>query len=770
MTITLDLPTDWDTLFQEVRQEASIPDCTLTSLNKYHTVVRDMVVDLGKLQQMLKQQGVSPLMVSVYADVVRIPAGLNWTLQSSSLTLFARRIETSDQARITLDFREKANAVLLLYAQEFTAPLQIKALMAGQSEPTSLAISKLDTIGLRISCADNKLQQIPLKSLTAPLTNEGSDLHLMLVEEFMYATVLVNRQPDAAEPMLEWIRACAVFSPAFNEMVVQSASLLVILKSQPSNALFVPVLSPQVYKDTAAAYTAVALEYERQYERFSAQESDLNARIEAAELMLKDSVAQSQFNQQLIQQCDTNLGIARKAVDAAMTRFKMQQLEMQRAAGTFALGLEVWKTQQQWKAALAIIGAILDFASSIATMAATAGAAAPAAAAEAAAAAATAAKNAVELGDAMKNLSKIIEALAKVYDMAIKIQQAATSLAQGQSMADKLAQMSLDGDQGELSGTVFWDQYQLQADANMKPAIDNNIGGASDYQLQMDILALYGKDLTTKQVALIQMSEQLVRLKLQQQVDDARQARLEDYVKQLKAGQAPTTEMMQQFYLRYLMQKMSLFVALENYMHAYKYWALQDSTCSCSITEKIEALTSGLAQIQNDYNRALEHFNPHPQAFQNMPYAITAAGKLEAFKQNGSVSFTIGALDSVFADFNRVRVDLVRVRLAGARCASPIYVELRTTGVYTDRWQNKPTTPFVSQGLQLGFIYDPANGSVLLDGRLADETKFAYFVPTPFTEWRVSLATDSQYNRQLDLSGLTGIELEFSGSLIAKMN
>jgi len=770
MTITLDRPTDWETLFHEVQQEANIPDCTLTTLNKYHTVVRDMVVDLDKLQATLQQQGVAPLMVSIYADVVRLPAGLNWTLQSSSLTIVARRIETSDQAKITLDFREKANAVLLLYAQEFAAPLQVKALVAGQADPTSYAISELDTIGLRISCTDDKPQQTPLKALTAPLTNEGSDLHLMLVAEFMYATVLVNRQPDAAEPMLEWIRACAVYSPAFNEMVVQSASLLVMLSSQPSNALFVPVLSPQVYKDTAAAYTTVALEYERQYERFSAQESDLEARIDAAELMLKDSIAQSQFNQQLIQQCDTNLDIARRAVEAAMTRFKMQQLEMQRAAGTFAIGLEVWKMQQQWKAALSIIGAILEFATAIAAMAATGGAAAPAAAAEAAEAAATAAKNTVELGDAMTNLSKIIQALAKVYDMALKIEQAASSLSQGQSMADQLAQMSLDGDQGELSGTVFWDQYQLQADSNMKPAIDNNIGGATDYKLQMDILALYGKDLTTKQVALIQISQQLVRLKLQQQVDDARQARLQDYVNQLKAGQAPTTEMMQQFYLRYLMQKLSLFVALENYIHAYKYWALQDSTCNCSITEKIEALTSGLAQIQSDYNRALENFNPHPQAFQNMPYAIVAPDKLESFKQSGSVSFTIGALDNVFADFNRVRVELVRVTLAGARCASPIYVELRTTGVYTDRWQNQPTAPFVSQGLQLGFIYDPASGSVLLDGRLADETKFAYFVPTPFTEWRISLATDSQYNRQLDLSDLSGIELEFSGSLMAKMN
>jgi hypothetical protein len=44
-----------------------------------------------------------------------------------------------------------------------------------------------------------------------------------------------------------------------------------------------------------------------------------------------------------------------------------------------------------------------------------------------------------------------------------------------------------------------------------------------------------------------------------------------------------------------------------------------------------------------------------------------------------------------------------------------------------------------------------------------DEVRYAYFEPTPFGEWRITIAAGSG----VDLTGVTRITMEFAGSVIA---
>lgn len=770
MSLTLVSPTDWDALFQSVKQRTHMPDCSLENISKYNAIVRDMVVDLEQLQRKLDDQNLSPYMISIYADVVRLPASLDWKQTIGSLIIVARRIETSPQARITLDFTEKKSAELLLYAGEISGSLQVNAVVSQDGDPIRFSISSLDSIGLKIYLRDGTPTKKQLLNLPTTSTIEGSDFHLLLISEFLYASMLIDEHPDAAELLLLWIRRCSSFSDVFSNLLVQSSSLLVMLQTRTSEAQFVPVLSPHVYTDAASAYVMAAQEYENQYDRFSDLKTDLNSRIDAATQMLADSVDKTKFDQQLTLQCENNVKIARNALDDAMNRFKLQQLEVQKAAFNFQLGLERWKEQQEWKAIWKIISSVLDFTVAIGTVVITAGATTPEAVAageKAAEATKQAAEGAVSLSNAMKDLLKVIEILKKLCDMAVKIEQAAENLSQEEGLANQIGQMSLDtADGADLSSDVYWKQFQLEADSQMQPALSQNIPGAQDYKLELDKLALFGQDLSMKQVALVEKSEQLVQLKLKQENDQARQTRLQQYVDELKKGQSPNTAMMQQFFWRYLDQKIGLFVALENYIHAYNYWALQPSTCRCSMIDKVDGLGASLTQVQIDYEQALELFDPHPQSFQKMSYSMDDSNKLEMFLSTGTITFNIDLSASVFADFNRVRVESVQVQLIGASCNSAIELEVETSGVYQDRWKNEPTNFFITEGLSLSFVYNPNTGEILVDGRLADEEQYAYFVPTPFTEWKLSLPKNTSYNKNLDLSGLKRIELIFSGSLM----
>jgi hypothetical protein len=121
-----------------------------------------------------------------------------------------------------------------------------------------------------------------------------------------------------------------------------------------------------------------------------------------------------------------------------------------------------------------------------------------------------------------------------------------------------------------------------------------------------------------------------------------------------------------------------------------------------------------------------------------------------------------------FHGFDRVRLKTIRVWLYGAKATGPIYVDISSAGSYDDRYRGK-SYRFTSVALHRKFQYqgDPGKkSSIIVDGAVADEEKYAYFQPTPFSEWVISLP--QQYNPNIDLTGLTKITLEFAGSVIGE--
>ncbi|PGQ44366.1 hypothetical protein COA16_32170, partial [Bacillus thuringiensis] len=99
---------------------------------------------------------------------------------------------------------------------------------------------------------------------------------------------------------------------------------------------------------------------------------------------------------------------------------------------------------------------------------------------------------------------------------------------------------------------------------------------------------------------------------------------------------------------RYIDMKQILFVALSNYKHAYKYWALRDSDVNPNILKDVSELKVDVATIQTDCMQALKQFNPPPQLFQNRIVEITDSKILESLKEQREASWEINLNDSLF--------------------------------------------------------------------------------------------------------------------------
>ncbi|MER3433720.1 MAG: hypothetical protein C4288_09855 [Leptolyngbya sp. ERB_1_1] len=775
---------DWKTKFSTIQKAANVPDTAQRVYQGKQWIVQDLFVDLSEVDaQLIAQQHTLPESVEIYADVVRIPANYVGLFNGVSVIIAARRIEMLGVADLILDYRQSDRASLTLYAQEIAGKINITSLIDDAQPKATFELNSFaaGAIGFEVTYDRAILYDRFLQAVDPAMLLEGSDFTLLLGAVFQYATLLLETDVQTAIAQLSWLKTATAGVETQADLFLQSSALLATLQAA-GNTTFVPVLSRDLYEKQSTKFISAAAAYEQQYQRFSDKVQAIQDRKQAAQLMLDYYKDTTDFESKLIEQCQNNLESAKESTDAASAKLHSQQNIVEQAQVTFQSGLKQWKYDQQLKASVEIISGIVELGAGIALMfvgdeAAIAGAVT---------ALAKIGTKGAQLAEIIEKIAKLTQKMLEIYSVAQKIAEASASIAESQHLTEQMQEInqanlsSADGE--DLSATVFWQKLQLEAKNALQVAIDNHIPGASEYQLQLDILVVYGQALAANQQSVIQLSQELVRLTLQQQVSSKQQQRLTDYVSQISASIPPTVEMMQLFYQRYLNIKRSLFISLYNYNRAYRYWALRTSRFQPSIVQSVAEQKAYLANIQQDYAAALERFSPRvPQTLQGAMKVITDASILAALQSDRTASWAINLDDQGFRGVDRVRVDTIRVWLQGAKSAKnhPCYIVITNTGHYLDRYQSTSYS-FSSMPIEREFKYmiptdwkqwresgwnGRADKYVEIEGKVADEFRYAYFEPTVFSSWTIELPQSE--NPDLDLSELSAIVIEFGGNVIA---
>jgi hypothetical protein len=751
---------NWKQIFTDVQKAANIPDISGTEHDVLTVTVRDLYVSLPDAVKQLPETPQEGTTLEIYCDVLSIPADVR--LDRWALVIAARRIEVAGSAAITLDFTNSDIPTIAIFAQEIAGNLHVPATGAGQDNDTPIAT--VTPTGFQIS----KDGQETLGGIQDPQLGSGSPLELSLVAIFQCATVLAETKPDISKSMLQWVQQCTK-DTAMSDLYLQSTSMLTVLDA---DVTFVPYLSQALYQDEANAFLDAAQAYEQQYQRLTDKNEAIEARIAAARVMAANQTDNTDYIDKLIEQTSSNLESARRTVVAAEAKFHSEQNLAEQAQVAFQSGLDQWKYDQTVSAAFKIIGAVVDFSVCIGGLM-MGGAKAPGGGAgpgedfnkakEGAATAVKAAESADQLKKAMEAVGKLVEALKKTYEIA-------SQLADTLSISDTTDHdASLGGEDAAGDPVAAWTDFQIHADAALKVAIENKVPSSTEYQVALDTLVVYAQSLTASRVSFIKVSQDLVRLKLQKEMSEKQQARLDGYVKDLATSEKPNTAMMQILFQHYLDMKRWLYVAMQHYGSAYKYWALRESSAHPSITNSVADFKRAMAQVANDYNAALASFDPSPQTAQNLSFEIDDPKVIDLLKQNGTADWIISLDDSAFSGMDRVRLTSVQVWLDGAKSKGSqphptVSVQIETTGAYQDRFKGTNYT-FTSAPLRRLFQYRLDNNQVVVPGTVAQEEQFAYFQPTPFAGW--SIKVDKS---QVDLSNLSAIRMEFEASIISNLS
>ncbi|KXY28651.1 hypothetical protein AT268_15350 [Bacillus cereus] len=752
---------DYKQLYEELLNNQHIPGIFYSSTTKTKYEIRSLFVDLGEVYKFIEENQLTPNMISIFADVVRIPDKFSCTLRDMQLVIRTRRveIESDGKAEIRLDYKDGSKlAQLTIYGLELSGTLHAIPIY-NQSSPSPYPI-ELRNKGVRLSDKDGTFTQEEITYVVPT-----PQFPKLFTSVFQVACLFYEFQPDIAADQLNWLKAFTAQYKDLSSLCIQSTALLTILTANHGENTFVPLLDKDLYRDEIAAFLAAAQQFEEQYHRYLDRNLAIADRKAAAILMLQHEQDTLLFKETLINQAKDNLRSAQNAVESSLQQFEKQQHAVTIAKIDFEYGLKKYHYEQQMKMAFKMLTAVLNFAESIGSIIATGGTAAPGeiidiinSLKEVIEAGGQLAALAQSLKECMEKLNELVELINKIYALTAEISKASTDMDFSEELLKKIQENEWELPKEDLTGEATWKIFQLKIAAALEDAIKKEVEGAREYLLSLDILAVYGQTLASNQVTIIRCSQELFRLLLEKHINQADLARLKDYIKNLEGQESENEEMEQKLYQRYLDMKQILFVALANYKHAYKYWALRDSDVNPNILKDVSELKVDVATLQKDCMEALKQFNPPPQPFQNRTIEITDSSALETLKETREASWEINLNDSFFENEYRVRLKLMRIWLDGVDATSKVQIRITNSGHYYDDYKNKKFQ-FNTEPFNRGFSY--VGSTIITDGTIAEEFAYDYFIPNPFTTWTIKVQNGP------DLSKVTKIRMELAGSLVA---
>ncbi|KAI1440047.1 hypothetical protein F5Y02DRAFT_432667 [Annulohypoxylon stygium] len=392
----------------------------------------------------------------------------------------------------------------------------------------------------------------------------------------------------------------------------------------------------------------------------------------------------------------------------------------------------------------------------------------------------------------LKNLSDCMQALETLYPSTGKLAAAMRELENDShagipSFGKITGGADGDADSRAIVTLAAWDTWSIDADAQLNYAIKQGINGASSYHLALRKQAIDGKALAQAQAEAIKAGHEYAQAAMEVVSCNRDMANLKELLERYKVNKEQYALAEAKFYDRVLAIRTSLVIQMQKLVWAYKYRALADTSVVLDSQKDTIRCQADLSSLKEEIQRADEKYATDYQPFKYKRPSKERSLQLPANygdlmiqglqSDSHSASFTLApTLDpkaqdsfaSVFNDGSHFRLEGLETFLQGVvprpdalkNGVGRVDIDISTSGAYADIQGNK-IFHFTSLARQVRLSYEIAE-----DGRVLDTLVHAIFPtqehaePTPFTQWTIELRNPEE----LDLSGLTGVELHWKGN------
>jgi hypothetical protein len=604
---------------------------------------------------------------------------------------------------------------------------------------------------------------------------------------------------DDAEYLLDRVKSLAALNPgvdSWQEVVTESMATREMLEHQLLDSDLVPELTHSVYAGVANSFVPALETFAGEFARFVDRANNSQTRTQAASLMLNQETNALRFQALVTEQLEENLEAAEANLVRAEAAMEAQTRRVEEAEKVFQAGLEAWQNAQRRQAQLAIAGAVFSAVVGLAKVVAGK----PTDFTSIAAKAASVGKIAVKIVEIAKKLEKIVKAVAVLVEMVQKIRPAVARRNSAASLAADMAAVRREADASDLNGapseSAYWDQFWEQVELAFADPIREGVRGAREYQHQIRVMIIYGRALTSAQVAIMPIAQELAQSMLLTKLAEEQSEAIEKQLETLRKGTA-SSMLAVYMWLRHRAVRRAMFAALKDFYAAHRYWALRVDRNALELRGDRKALEPNgsitdlgadlieVAELQATSAQSLAGFRPPPQNFRRI--LEVPADAVADFLREGrfAIRITPGSdLVRTWGRIGRVRVNEIRVWVVWHEGKAPNSMEfiIRTDDNYYDQRLVQGELRefhFIGPEVHRKFVYSPAiearsdrEKAIDVRAKVADEFLGLYSEPTLFTEWQFSLPK-TRPDRTIDpkaieaLQGaVKGIEVQFFGSFI----
>ncbi|OAJ92665.1 hypothetical protein [Vibrio bivalvicida] len=772
------IASDWLSI-NDLPANTEYPEWLNTPYSQNNALTRSTSDLYVNLKDWISQQNlykIKPTKIYIFADTLEVNENFNLVMNNQNIVIFARRIIGSGVPTFVLG-QQGAAASVTVIAQEMETPFNVLA-FTPEGTVTADMIDTNNVHGTSIILSgEHYIKQQLAEDLTANIQLAKTQFSDIANRSFDMAISLYDTQPKTSIALLDWLEHSmrkagntVTEDPLLTDLYLQAIAFKQFTDLSSRSDNFIPYLDRSLYQDKYKAYLEAMVAFEQKRDLVVDRNSRVEDKIESARLALQnvDDVLESQ--DAIVKQSEQNIAKLLDSVTEVEAQYKTQELTALSARSNYLYGVEVWKTQQQLNAALAIFKAIAEIGSAVSGVFTG---------------------NLSGINDVTEQLAKTPEALDKAKNLVTNIKSVTgiidsitktvagiASLTNEVKSTIKQQRISETMDSFDFAvpslneSNLAWDLMLTEVRSNLRYADSLGIKGARVYLLELEKQVLLGKAINASQLNLVQEQAKLVDLLLTRKVTINQKDRLAKLISEAATDGEALKSIEQELARVSLHFKRPMFVALSNYVAAYEYWALKDSDIKPSLNKSYLDYQFDLAAIENEYVNALNRFQPAPQDFNIDNFVIDDPKQIEALAKTGEFNFNVPLSQSQFCAFDRVRLDKIRVFIEGENLpyGQQFNLSISNGGNYYDRFKQEEFK-FSANPLTRAFYYrldDAANNqvSIISDGALSDKFAYAYFEPTPFTNWNVTLnnfdASNTQSNQYLN--SIERLRVEFSGN------
>ncbi|ALV04878.1 hypothetical protein [Roseateles depolymerans] len=318
---------------------------------------------------------------------------------------------------------------------------------------------------------------------------------------------------------------------------------------------------------------------------------------------------------------------------------------------------------------------------------------------------------------------------------------------------------------GGVDPVTYWNAVVVQTQAAVQPHLD--LPEATAYLAAVKLAATYGGAIGDLQMKLLDLYTQgistFARLQAVYQAQ-AQWASLQNALAQQEQQQQAAIGLLQRGYLNV---KRALVTAVGNYRAAFRYQWMQDSDIQVDVSMNYLMLAQQAQRSIDSLVKVLSGTPSGPlrprQDFRGITYTVTRSGA-ELFSEvdgQGQAQWSIAAGDPALASQlggnTAIYLDEVTFVLEGAKQSSEVELEIATSGRH-ESMIGTDAQRFVSQAVSMNNFYVPRTPpSFISSWKFADAA--AYMMPTPYTNWTLTV-------KQGNWHGVTAISMTLSGKYL----